>query len=43
MPGIKHSTIKLHTAPEGHVVAEAEDALLVANHDLGQAPVVGWW
>jgi hypothetical protein len=32
---------ELRTAPEGHVVAEAEDALLVADHDLGEALVVG--
>jgi hypothetical protein len=32
---------ELHTAPEGHVVVEAEDALLAADHELGQAPVVG--
>jgi hypothetical protein len=27
-------------SPEGHVVAETEDALLAADHDLGQVPVV---
>jgi hypothetical protein len=32
---------ELQTAPEGRVVAEAEDALLAADHDLGQALVVG--
>ena len=32
---------ELQTAPEGHVVVEAEDALLAADHDLGRAPLVG--
>jgi hypothetical protein len=32
---------ELRTAPEGHVAAEAEDALLAADHDLGEALVVG--
>jgi hypothetical protein len=32
---------ELQTTPEGHVVVEAEDALLAADHDLGRAPLVG--
>jgi hypothetical protein len=32
---------ELQTAPEGHVVVEAEGALLTADRGLGQAPLVG--
>jgi hypothetical protein len=32
---------ELRTVPEGHIVAKAQDALLVVDHDLGEAPVVG--
>jgi hypothetical protein len=31
---------ELQTAPKGHVVVEAKDAVLAADHDLGQAPLV---
>jgi hypothetical protein len=32
---------ELQTAPEYHIVVEAEGALLAADHGLGQAPLVG--
>jgi hypothetical protein len=31
---------KLQTPPEGHAVAEHDDALLVVDYEAGQAPVV---
>jgi hypothetical protein len=33
-------TVRALTPPEGHAVAEPDDALLAVEYDSGQAPVV---
>jgi hypothetical protein len=42
MPRLGHSAIEceLRTPPEGHAVAEPDDALLAVDYESGQAPSV---